>query len=277
MPAKKLLENHPVLRYRYFLQIWKLAKIERWAAQHSFWSRWIKLDLDVPPEENDAIIIPIQETIRGTESVILPYQILQPIIEKADGHFALNRCPCRNGEGCSSYPHDFGCLFLGTAVRDVPEQIGTQMDAAGAMQHVDQALKMGLVPMIVHASFDADLISVPYHKMLAICFCCDCCCTVRHHMRSGPSTFDETVQRLPGLMVTIGEDCTACGVCHAECPVHAISFVDEISVIDQNRCKGCGVCISVCPEEAPQLHMDHTMDMIDLLMKRIRSRTDVGV
>jgi UDP-glucose 4-epimerase len=277
MPIKKLTENNQVFRYRYILALWKLAKVERWAARHPLFSRWVTLDLDVKPEDNQAIILPIQETIRGTESTVLPYQILHSIVEKAGGHLLLNRCPCRNGEGCSSYPHDFGCLFLGEAVRNVSDKIGIQTDAAGAMAHVDKALEMGLVPMIVHASFDADLISVPYQEMLAICFCCDCCCTVRHHLRLGPSTFDDTIQRLPGLTVTIGESCTACGECHGVCLVSAIGYLDGISVIDQDLCKGCGLCAAVCPESAPRLYMDPSTDMVDVLIERIRKRTDVGL
>ncbi len=277
MPIKEIIKKDPVLRYRYILEMWKLAKVQRWAAGHPFFSRWVKLDLDVPPEDNDAVIIPIQETILGIESAVLPYQILEPIVEKAGGHMLLSRCPCRNAEGCSTFPHDFGCLFLGDAVKDVSDKIGTQTDVAGVMGHVERALEMGLVPMIVHASFDAALISVPYHKMLAICFCCDCCCTVRQHMRLGPSTFDDTMQRLPGLTVTINENCTACGLCHSECPVHAIDFMDGVSVIDQDLCKGCGVCAAICPEEAPQLHMDESTEVVEILMDRIRARTEMGL
>jgi len=277
MPTKKPLDKYPVLRYRYILEVWKLAKIQRWAARHPFFSRWVNLELDVLPDDNDAVIIPVQEAVRGTKNTVLPYQILEPIIEKAGGHFTLNRCPCRNGEGCRSHPHDFGCLFLGEAVRNVSDKIGTQTDSAGAMDHLVQALEMGLVPMIVHASFDADLISVPYHKMLAICFCCDCCCTVRYHMRLGPSTFDETMHRLPGLSVTIDCNCTACGACHAVCPVQAIDFLDGLSVIDQARCKGCGLCVAVCPEGASRLHLDETANVVEILMDRIRSRTEIGV
>ena len=277
MPLKRFLEHKPVFRYRYLLELWKLAKVERWAAQHPFFGRWVKLDLDVPPEDNDAIIIPVQEVIHGTESVVLPYQILQPIIEKAGGHFALNRCPCRNREGCSSYPRDFGCLFLGEATRNVSGKIGTPIDIAAAKKHVEKALELGLIPMIVHASFDADLIGVPYHRMLAICFCCDCCCTVRHHLRLGPSTFDDTIQRLPGLTVTIDETCIGCGACQAVCPVRAINTFDGVSVIDQELCKGCGLCATICPEAAPQLQMDEATDVVAILLDRIRSRTEIGV
>jgi UDP-glucose 4-epimerase len=275
--VKKTLAGHPVLRYRYALEMWKLAKLQRWAARHRFFSRWVKIDLDVPPEEADAVIIPVEHTVPGGESTVLPFQILEPIIERAGGHMLLERCPCRNGEGCSTYPRDFGCLFLGEAVREVSPKIGTQTDVDGARAHVARALELGLVPMIVHARFDAALISVPYRKMLAVCFCCDCCCTIRHSMRLGPSRFDDTVQRLPGLRVEIGEACVACKSCHESCPVQAISLQGSVSVIDQDSCKGCGLCAAVCPEGAPQLHLDEAVDMVGELTERIRSRTEVGI
>jgi hypothetical protein len=54
MPNKKFLTKHPVLRYRFILEMWKLAKLQRWAARHPVFSRWVKLKLDVAPEDNEA-------------------------------------------------------------------------------------------------------------------------------------------------------------------------------------------------------------------------------
>ena len=280
IPIKKLISYDPVLRYRFILETWKLAKLQRWAVQHPLFGRWVSLELGETPENNDAVIIPVQQIIVGGENSVLPYQVLQPIVEKAGGHMVLGNCPCRYGERCVDYPHDFGCLFLGNSVKGISPKIGFQTDIDGAMAHVSRALEMGLVPMIVHATFDADLISVPYDQMLAICFCCDCCCTVRHHLRLGPSTFDATMQRLPGLMVVISEDCAACGDCHTVCPVNAIQFDTckmGVSVIDQDRCKGCGLCAAVCPNGAPQLTLDDSIDTIGKLMDRIRDRTEIGL
>ena len=96
-------------------------------------------------------------------------------------------------------------------------------------------------------------------------------------MRLGPSTFDDTMQRLPGLIVTISQACTACRECHTACPVNAIHYQDGISVIDQERCKGCGVCAAVCPEGAPPLQMDESVDVVGRLVDRIRARTEIGV
>ncbi len=53
-------------------------------------------------------------------------------------------------------------------------------------------------------------------------------------------------------MITINEECIACGSCEPECPVEAISEPDDgdIYVIDQDLCTECGSCIDVCPTEA---------------------------
>jgi UDP-glucose 4-epimerase len=271
----KLLNRFPVLKYRLILQGWKLDKIQRWFSCSPLTRGWI--NLDEKPENNEAVILPVQEAIQGAESVALPYQLLTPLVEQASGHLVLGKCPCRNAENCHTAPHDFGCLYLGEAVEKVSPKIGQHTDAQGALAHVRQGLELGLVPMIVHASFDAEMLSLPYNKMLAVCFCCDCCCTVRHHLRLGPSTFDETVHRLPGLTVMISEDCEGCGDCQGKCPVGAIAFQDGRSVIDQVRCKGCGVCAEVCPVGAVQLMMDESVDVMGRLVERIRQRTDIGV
>jgi UDP-glucose 4-epimerase len=252
-----------------------MAKIERWMSRNPLTSRFVSLD--ETPENNHAVILPVQEAILGSESVVLPYPLLDPLIRQASGHFILEKCPCRNAENCSQHPHDFGCLFLGKSVNQISPLIGSHMDVFGALAHLEHGLRQGLVPMIVHASFDAKMLSLPYNKMLAVCFCCDCCCTIRHHLRLGPSSFDDTILRLPGFTVTISEQCDGCGSCHSVCPVNAISEIDGKSVIDQIKCKGCGLCSAVCPARAPKLHLDPEVNVLEILFARIRDRTDIGI
>ncbi len=43
------------------------------------------------------------------------------------------------------------------------------------------------------------------------------------------------------------EDCTNCGICIDECPVHAIEMEDEGARIDNDECIRCGTCHDVCP------------------------------
>lgn len=50
-----------------------------------------------------------------------------------------------------------------------------------------------------------------------------------------------------------GKNCTACGICAAECPVNAIPS-DNPSFTDKNKCISCMHCISVCPVQARSLN-----------------------
>ena len=46
------------------------------------------------------------------------------------------------------------------------------------------------------------------------------------------------------------EDCVGCRMCLQECPVEAISMVDNKAIIDQEKCVKCGRCMEVCPRDA---------------------------
>lgn len=275
--SSKQTGRHQLRKFWIITTLWKLAKVERFFHRLPILRRWLKPSLDVSLEDNHAVMIPVQQNISGGESVVLPYQVLTPLIKAATGHLILNQCPCRTAENCHTAPHSFGCLYLGEAVRSVPEGIGQQSSIQQALAHLEQGIQLGLVPMIVHASFDAELLSLPYDRILAICFCCDCCCTVRSHLRLGRSTFDDTIQRLPGLSVTISDTCIGCGSCLERCPVHAIRLENGQAVIDQSVCKGCGLCISVCQVDAPRLKFEEAEQSLEALYDRIRQRTDIGI
>jgi NADPH-dependent glutamate synthase beta subunit-like oxidoreductase/ferredoxin len=51
---------------------------------------------------------------------------------------------------------------------------------------------------------------------------------------------------------SVGDWCTLCGVCVAECPERAFSIVGEPRQLelDQDRCTRCGICADRCPEGA---------------------------
>ena len=57
-------------------------------------------------------------------------------------------------------------------------------------------------------------------------------------------------RRLSVIVEVDPEECVGCENCVPECPVEAISMVDDIAVIDQETCTQCETCVEVCPTEA---------------------------
>jgi len=81
-----------------------------------------------------------------------------------------------------------------------------------------------------------------------------------------PSTYTEKIVnafRERGVTVTIRklievdrERCFDCGACLSLCPVDAIAFSEDLSVVfDEEKCLGstCGICVDACPARAIKL------------------------
>jgi Fe-S-cluster-containing hydrogenase component 2 len=61
------------------------------------------------------------------------------------------------------------------------------------------------------------------------------------------------VVTFPKLIKVDCEKCFDCGACFSLCPVDAISFNDEYSIVfDEKTCIGspCGLCVDACPAKA---------------------------
>lgn len=226
---------------------------------------------------SEAIIIPVHEAIANPESMILPYPLLTPLIERTSTRFLMDECMCRRGENCQTYPQNLGCLFLGDGATKISPSMGRLVDVHEAMAHVRRAMSLGLVPLVVHTTFDALALGIPYRRMLGICFCCDCCCTVQQGLRLGPPAFWDIVVRLPGLVVEVNGACAGCGACLEACYVKAISLRDGRARIDGELCKGCGRCLAACPAGAISLRMDAEVDAMGEFVSRIARRTDIGL
>jgi len=62
---------------------------------------------------------------------------------------------------------------------------------------------------------------------------------------------------IPELIDVDSEKCFDCGACISLCPVHAIVFAEDFSVVfDKERCIGstCGACVDACPARAIKLN-----------------------
>jgi ferredoxin len=261
------------LAYNVLMKLWPLGKVLYWLGNRPIVGPLLQPCINSANDE--AIIIPVQEVVHGTESVVLPSPLLTPLVERASARFIMNECMCRRGENCQVYPHDLGCLFLGDGAAEVAPTLGRVVGVDEALAHIQRATEIGLVPLVVHAAFDAWVLGTPYHRMLTVCFCCDCCCAIRQGLRLGPPTFWDTVVRLPGLTVTVGPECVGCGACADVCYVRAISLNNGRAHIGE-QCKGCGRCASVCPTGAITLSVADDVDVLGRLLARIKRCTDIG-
>jgi ferredoxin len=256
------------------MKTWPLGKVVTWLGSRPLLEPLLRSQFSA--DENEAVIIPVEEVVRGTESVVLPYPLLDPLVEQASARFVMNECLCRRGENCQVYPHDIGCLFLGDGAAQINPALGRPVDEDTAMLHVEQAMESGLVPLVVHSAFDAWMLGIPYRRTLAICFCCDCCCAIRQGLRIGPPAFWNTVLRLPGLTVVVGPDCVGCGACVEVCHVRAITMDEkEGRAHISERCKGCGRCVATCPSGAITLHVAENVDVLGHLWAQIEQRTSI--
>jgi ferredoxin len=236
------------------LLFWPFARyFNEWIRRPPFanlFHRWFS------PENNQFISIPIQHTFEGTESVALPRALIPSIVEKASACFLMDHCLCRQAEHCSEYPVETGCLFLGDGALKIPPSMGRLVNQPEALDHVQRAVDAGLVPTIIHSLFDACVLGIPHQQTVGICFCCECCCTVRNGLKLGPPALQRGAKRLPGLSVRVGDTCTLCGICAASCSVEAMHPGNFWMEID-DRCLGCGQCAAVCPVDAISIELNN--------------------
>lgn len=263
------------LIYNLLVRLWPLSHVANWLGRQPIIGRLV-VSILFGERVVEGTIIPVRQTLWGGESVALPYLCLEPLLTQASFRFLMKQCVCRSGEGCQNYPRDLGCIFLGEGARELGPEMGCPISTEEALDHVRRAVGLGLVPLIVHSSFDALMLGIRrYERMLALCFCCDCCCTVRGSLRNGPRAFWERIGRLPGLQVSVNGACVGCGTCVPLCHVQAIRLEDGRARIG-DACKGCGRCAAACPREAIHLTLPEGSDVLRRLQMRIRARTDIG-
>ena len=66
----------------------------------------------------------------------------------------------------------------------------------------------------------------------------------------------DVIVKFPKLIEVDSDKCFDCGGCYALCPVDAISYDDDNSIVfDEKTCIGspCGLCVDACPARAIRL------------------------
>ncbi|HSJ53435.1 MAG TPA: 4Fe-4S ferredoxin, partial [Anaerolineae bacterium] len=125
-------------------------------------------------------VIPVHETIAPLDEVALPSRVVDRFIEQANTLWVMDRCLCREADGCQDYPIDLGCLFLGEAAAGINPALGHPVSREEALAHVRRCREAGLVHMVGRNKLDTLWLGVgPGQKLLTICNCCPCCCLWR--------------------------------------------------------------------------------------------------
>ncbi len=206
--------------------------------------------------KDDSITINIGQKLDRPVETALPSQIVHDFIEKANYHWIMNFCICRDSSDCKDYPKDYGCLFLGEAVLGINPNLGRLVSKEEAHEYVRKCREAGLVHLIGRNKLDSAWLNVrPGERLLTICNCCPCCCLWRVLPDINPE-IGRKVTKMAGVEVRVTDDCVGCGTC-----TEGICFVDAIKLVGgkariSDACRGCGRCIAVCPEGAIELTID---------------------
>ena len=219
-------------------------------------------------------IIQVDKTLDHPVETVLPSQIVEHFIKKANYRWIMNYCICRKSNECEDYPIEYGCLFLGEAALGINPHLGRKVSMEEALEHVKKCREAGLVHLIGRNKLDAMWLNVnPGNKLLTICNCCPCCCLWRVLPDVSPE-IGSKITRMSGVEVKVTDRCIGCGTCTEDiCFVNAIKLVNGRALIG-DECRGCGRCVEVCPNDAIELklmNIDFLHDAID----RISAAVDV--
>ncbi|MDI6873908.1 MAG: 4Fe-4S binding protein [Actinomycetota bacterium] len=256
-----------------FPQRFTLARLTRVPLVGAFLDRWLFGGDDIVYLPKDRVVR-VDREVAGGENVVLPTRVVEYFVEKANYHWIMNTCICREASGCRDYPIDLGCLFLGEAAMGINPRLGRRVSREEALEHVRRCREAGLFQLIGRNKLDTVWLNVrPGTRLLTICSCCPCCCLWRM-IPALSEKISSKVHRMPGVEVRVTDRCEGCGTCVKKgCFVQAIRMEGDRAVIGK-ECRGCGHCVEVCPHGAIELIVADTSFM-DSLVPRIDGLVDV--
>jgi Pyruvate/2-oxoacid:ferredoxin oxidoreductase delta subunit len=217
--------------------------------------RWFFDGDDIIYLPKDRVIL-MNMPVEVPDQVILPSQVVEHFIEKANYHWVMHACICRDAAKCKDYPVDLGCLFLGEAVLGINPNLGRLVTKEEAYEHVRRCREAGLVHLIGRNKLDSIWLGIgPGNRLLTVCNCCPCCCLWRILPHIAPQIAAKTT-RVPGVTVTVNEKCIGCGNC-----TQGVCFIDAIRLVNNravrsDACRGCGRCVDACPQGAIEISID---------------------
>jgi UDP-glucose 4-epimerase len=157
-------------------------------------------------------------------------------------------------------------------------RIARHVSKKEAIEHFHKTVHNGLAPMVGRVKIDNYIWGVrDYGKLVTVCFCCQCCCTILTSLKYFPKNALDSVVTLQGIYIKIIQAfCDGCGICVDECPAEALKAEDLKVVHDLEKCKTCGRCVAVCPTHAVRVEVEDIDKAIETLTERIKPMADLG-
>lgn len=208
------------------------------------------------PGPSQSKTIPMDANL-DTETVVMPIDVIHRLIDVSNYIHVMNQCVCRTGGNCQQHRHDIGCMFLGASGLDVVPPLSRPVTKEEAYAHVDAAIADGLVPQTMRIRADNYAFMFPdHHTVIAICFCCDCCCYTGFYRDAPRAMVDRVYHRPSGTRVQFDPaTCRSCEerACISHCYMKALSVAPDGSITVSNDCRTCGRCAHVCPNGSAHL------------------------
>jgi len=213
--------------------------------------------------------LPINITV-APSSTPIPLLIVEAIIKRSAHRVIIKRCTCRDAKKCREHPIDYGCLLMGEGAKEIDARVADHVTINDAIAHLHKCIEEGLIPMVGRVKIDNLIWGVKdTGKLLTMCFCCRCCCTILNSGKYLPAGAAASIVRLQGITITVNRNaCIGCGTCIDECFMDAIRIIDGTAVHNDAICKGCGRCAYVCPHNATSLSISN----VDAAVTEIYSR-----
>jgi len=201
-------------------------------------------------------IVPLNAKVKGGPNSVVPYQIMDEVIEQTSCRVIMNECLCRKAMHRTHYPIDLGCLNVGKGARVLAEKgVAREVDADEAKVHLRKVEKAGLVVLAAHVEPEELVMGIErenLHKFLEFCFCCPCCCLGMRNLRYLTSHAHRLFGSI-GFVAKALPTCKGCMDCVSICPMDAIKVRGDKVWVKEDDCIGCGLCQTACQHHAIRL------------------------
>lgn len=238
-----------------------------------------KVSKKIIPESDELYCLPnnkivIDEEIESRE-MVLPTQVIDHFIDESSYRVIMNECICRASNRCKDYPQAHGCIFIGEAARGIHPDLCREVSREEAKEHIRKGQEKGMINVAGKASFDALWLDLTddHKRLFTVCCCCPCCCISIAVPHLSPYMTKWFV-KLPGVEVTVSDDCVGCGNCEDVCVFGGIEIINNKAQI-LDTCMACGRCVEACQSGALELKINDD-SYVQTVIERLSNRVEVS-